>query len=457
MEPRIQYAKTEDGVSIAYASRGQGPALVVLPYAWEQFTLRWQMPAQRGFLDQLGQGRRLVQYDRRGFGLSQREITKFSLETEVADLDAVIRALKLRSVALFASTLAGPGAIAYATRHPRIVSNLILYGTFSRAAEVMPPEQLEAFINLSRTDWNRATLLFADLSSRELHPEEALQMAKDYRQSANGENVAQLLASGVDADDLLSQVRSGTLVIHRRGDATIPFSQGQQIAAKLPNAQFVPLEGTVHPCFLGDVQAVIGVIDDFLKEKEPPAKVEHDEATKPAEADVHTILFTDMESSTATRQRIGDAKAQELVRTHNTIVREALKSHGGSEIKHTGDGIMASFPTATQGLACAVAIQRGVAAHRQAQGGHAEPVEAPLAVYIGLNAGEPIVEENDLFGTSVDLAKRICDHAEPGQILASNVVRELAAGKQFLFADLGETELRGFEDPVRLYELRWRE
>ena len=158
-----------------------------------------------------------------------------------------------------------------------------------------------------------------------------------------------------------------------------------------------------------------------------------------------------MESSTALRQRLGDAKAQELVRTHNVIVREGLKAHGGREIKHTGDGIMASFPSASRGLECAVVIQRGVAAHAE------EHPETFLRVYIGLNAGEPIAEEEDLFGTSVDLAARICAHAGPGEILASDVVRQLVAGKGFLFSDRGETELRGFEDPVKLWDLRWRD
>jgi adenylate cyclase len=164
-----------------------------------------------------------------------------------------------------------------------------------------------------------------------------------------------------------------------------------------------------------------------------------------------TILFTDIESSTALRQQLGDAKVQELVRAHNTIVREALKTRSGSEIKHTGDGIMASFPSALGALECAVAIQRGVAEYVTTH------PEAPLGVYVGLNAGEPIAEERDLFGTSVDLARRLCDEAGPGEILVSDVVRQLAAGKDFLFSDRGAAALKGFEDPVRLYEVRWRE
>ena len=157
-----------------------------------------------------------------------------------------------------------------------------------------------------------------------------------------------------------------------------------------------------------------------------------------------------MEGSTSLTQRLGDAKAQEVLHTHNRIVRDALKAHTGSEIKHTGDGIMASFSSATGALECAIAMQKAFAAHNESAG-------EPIRVRIGLNAGEPIAEEADLFGTAVQLAARICARADPGEILAPIVVRELAAGKGFVFSDLGAVALRGFEDPVRLYEVRWRE
>jgi adenylate cyclase len=208
------------------------------------------------------------------------------------------------------------------------------------------------------------------------------------------------------------------------------------------------------------MEAVASAIDEFLSEG---SAAEPSAATVPS--GLVTILFTDLTSSTALTQRLGDAKAQELVRAHNAIVREALRAHDGTEIKHTGDGIMASFPTASGALECAVAVQRAVQGAdpspsplRQAQG-RLSPARGGerLAIHIGLNAGEPVAEEKDLFGTAVQLARRICDQAEGGEILASDVVRQLAAGKGFLFADRGEQALRGFEDPVRLWELRWRE
>ena len=189
---------------------------------------------------------------------------------------------------------------------------------------------------------------------------------------------------------------------------------------------------------------MLAAIHEFLGEEE--------KATSAATlAGLVTILFTDMEGSTTLTQHLGDAKAQEVLRAHNSIVRDALKACGGSEIKHTGDGIMASFPSASRALECAIAVQRAVAAQAQ------EHPEMPLRVRIGLNAGEPVAEEEDLFGTAVIVAARVAAHAEGGEILASDVVRQLAAGKGFLFSDRGDVALRGFEDPVRLYEVRWRE
>jgi class 3 adenylate cyclase len=131
-------------------------------------------------------------------------------------------------------------------------------------------------------------------------------------------------------------------------------------------------------------------------------------------------------------------------------VREALKAHGGSEVKTLGDGFMASFSSATRALECAIAMQRAFAEHN-------ESAEEPIRVRVGLNAGEPIAEEEDLFGTAVILAARIAAKAEGGEIVASDVVRQLVAGKGFLFAERGDVALRGFEDPVRLYEVRWRD
>jgi class 3 adenylate cyclase len=215
------------------------------------------------------------------------------------------------------------------------------------------------------------------------------------------------------------------------------------LASRIPGAQLAVLEGASGGYALEDWQAVLAAVDDFLGERE-------EEAAGPAPSGLVTILFSDVEGSTALTQRVGDAKAREVLRAHERIVREALRAHGGSEVKALGDGFMASFASATRALESAIAMQKAFAAHN-------ESADEPISMCIGLNAGEPIAEEKDLFGTAVNMAARIAARAEGGEILASDVVRQLVAGKGFLFSDRGEVELKGFEEPVRLYEVRWRE
>ena len=187
-------------------------------------------------------------------------------------------------------------------------------------------------------------------------------------------------------------------------------------------------------------------IGDFLGQDEVAAAA----SSRLEKRASRTILFTDIESSSALTQRLGDADARELLREHERIVRRALRAHGGSEVKTMGDGFLAWFPSATEALECAIDVQRSFAERN-------ESAAEPINVRVGLNAGEPIAEDEDLFGTAVNEAARITAAAKGGEILVANVVRELAKGKGFLFGDRGETSLRGFEDPVRLFEVRWRQ
>jgi class 3 adenylate cyclase len=241
----------------------------------------------------------------------------------------------------------------------------------------------------------------------------------------------------------------------------VPFESGRELATGIPGARFLPLDGRNHVFLPNEaVGAVMAkAMYEFLSEGEEPAP-----GAEPPEAGAfRTVLFTDVEGSTALTQRLGDAKAREVLRAHEGIVREALQAHGGAEVKAMGDGFMASFASATRALECAIAMQRAFAAWDAGVGAGLAPPEgaassAPtIRVRIGLNAGEPIAEEKDLFGTAVNMAARIAAKAEGGEILASDVVRQLVAGKGFLFSDRGEVTLRGFSCPVRLYEVRWRE
>src|SRR5919109_195199 len=159
-------------------------------------------------------------------------------------------------------------------------------------------------------------------------------------------------------------------------------------------------------------------------------------------------MFTDMEGSTSLTQKLGDARAMLLLRTHDEIVREALGAHGGSEVKHTGDGMMAAFPSVVDSLRSAVRIQ-----DRFSQANAS--LESPVRLRVGLAAGEPVTESDDLFGAAVQLAARLCSRAEPGTILASSAVHDLALGKGFVFRKRGRLKLKGFDEPLTVFEVDW--
>jgi class 3 adenylate cyclase len=162
-----------------------------------------------------------------------------------------------------------------------------------------------------------------------------------------------------------------------------------------------------------------------------------------------TILFTDIANSTLLTQKLGDAAARDLFRVHDQIVRDALSAHKGSEVKHTGDGMMTCFVSASHAIGCAAHIQKAIAEHNAKNPG------SEIGVRIGMSAGEPVVEGQDFFGAAVSLARRVCDEAEAGAIYVSHVVRDLCMGKPIQFTDCGERALKGFEEPVRLYEVAW--
>jgi len=429
MEPRIQYAQTADGVSIAYWTLGKGMPLVGMPLLFSHIQMEWQWPEWRRWYERLAQKRKLVRYDGRGTGLSERDVSDYSLSARLLDLEAVVDRLNLPEFALHGAAFAGPVAIAYAARHPERVTHLVLHNTWVRGSDYFLAPQVQAQYALIDKDWE----FYAESVGRFVTGWDPGDRGGRYAAyireciAPGALKAAMEAASEFDVAALLPQVRSPTLVVHHRQVPYPSIDAARTLASLIPDARLALLEGT----WFGGM-AALTVILEFLGEGEEAE--ERGEAL--AKEDIHTILFTDVEGSTALTQRLGDAKARELLREHERIVREALKSHAGSELKTMGDGFMASFSSATRALESAIAMERAFAAHN-------ESAEEPILVRVGLNAGEPIAEEEDLYGTAVNLAARICGHAEAGQILVSNVVQELAAGK-------------GFDKPVRLFELSWR-
>ncbi len=450
MEPKIQYTKTSDGVNIAFHVVGRGMPYVQTQMPGSNIRLYWEIPEARTWYELLAEKRMLVQYDNRGTGLSQRDVTDFSLEALGSDIEAVADRLGLERFVLWGTQYMGPVAIAYAARNPGRVSHLILWCSYARASDMLKSPQAQALARLT-DNWELYTDTAAHYNWGWSGGEAARLLAVRMREGVTQETYLALVGQLLTADvaDLLPTIRAPTLVLHRRRFPQVSVDVATDLASRIPNAQLVLLEGESGAYPLEDGQAVLDAIEEFLGEEEATA------GRGLASDDVYTILFTDVEGSTPLTDRLGDAKARELLREHERMTREALKAHGGSEVKTMGDGFMASFGSATKALECAIAIQSAFAERNKS-------AEELINVRIVLNAGEPIAEDDpggrgDLFGASVNRAARIAAMAQGGEILVANVVRELAEGKEFMFGDRGETALRGFDDPVRLFEVRWRE
>jgi class 3 adenylate cyclase len=196
------------------------------------------------------------------------------------------------------------------------------------------------------------------------------------------------------------------------------------------------------------VEAFLGRIED----PDPSTAGAHAPAGETrVDSAFRTVMFTDMKDSTAITTRLGDSEAIELFRTHNALTRDLLPQYNGREIQHTGDGFMVSFTAASRAVGCAIAIQKALFVHN---GMHPD---AGIHVRIGICAGEPVEEDQRLFGSTVQLTSRICDRAEPDQILVAPVIRDLCLGKPFSFADRGEQALKGFDQPQRMYEVQWQD
>jgi len=449
MEPRIQYTHTTDGVSIAFWTLGEGTPVVQMPnLPWSHIQLEWQDPGWRRWDERLAEKRKLVRYDGRGTGLSDRNVADCSIDAQLLDLQAVVERLGVQRFVLGGSAAACPVAIAYAARHPEAVSHLVLWYPWARQEA-----RAQALWALREAgDWELYTEAGAHATFGWSAAEEAHRYAAYMRECVTPETARAIYSALAEFDvaTVLSQVRSPTLIVQRRQATVLPSLEvAKGLASGIPDARLALLEGASNVPWVGDEEAVLAAIDEFLGEGEE-APAARGAPSRELGGPV-TILFTDVEGSTALTERLGDAKARVVLRNHERIVREALRAHGGAEVKAMGDGFMASFSSATRALECAIATQRAFAAHAD------EHPETPIRVRIGLNAGEPIAEDEDLFGTAVILAARIAAQAQGGEILVSDVVRQLVSGKGFLFADRGEVTLRGFEDPVRLYEMRWQD
>jgi class 3 adenylate cyclase len=390
-----------------------------------------------------------VRYDARGFGLSSRDNIDFSLAAAESDLDTVVNALGLERFALMSAQHEAMPAIAYAAHHPERVSALVLWLPIVNGVDVLG-RRYKSLMTRARADW--ATFV------------ETLAATMGWERWATSREFIGLINAAMSREitirffearressvvDLLPRVTAPTLVLGRRELSWWPPEYFGRIAAEMPNASHRTLEGASLTMTDDDVAAAIGAFLLPLMAGEQAQRRPNTTAGTRQSA-FRTVLFTDLVGHTEMMQRLGDERGRDVLREHERITRETLKQFGGAEVKTMGDGFLASFGSVTKAMDCAIALQRAFAAHSAS-------MPEPLQVRVGLNAGEPIEEDGDLFGSTVILASRIAAKAGAGEILIPEPLRHLLSGKSYVYADRGETLLKGFEDAVRLYEVRWRE
>jgi class 3 adenylate cyclase len=271
-----------------------------------------------------------------------------------------------------------------------------------------------------------------------------------YRAAASPESLRRVLAplNALDLTPLLARVHVPTLVV-ALDDAWIDMrDQWHRLVTELPNAELRTSHGRTLGVFdfYDEQDDVVNVVNDFLGGGAVGPAPPMEASVRPPLGGLRTIVVTDLVGHTEMMQRLGDERGRDVLREHERITRDLLKQHGGAEVKTMGDGFMASFGSVTSAMDCAIALQRAFAA-REGE---------PLQVRVGLNAGEPIEEDGDLFGATVILASRIAAKAGAGEILVPDTVRGLLSGKGFVFGDRGEFVPKGFDEGVRLYEVRWQ-
>jgi class 3 adenylate cyclase/pimeloyl-ACP methyl ester carboxylesterase len=434
--PETKYAKS-GGVNIAYQVLGDGPMdLVHIPPFVSNLELQWDDPRQARYLRRLASFSRLIMLDKRGTGLSDR-VDVASLEDRMDDVRAVMDAADSKYAAVFGSSEGGALAILFAVTYPQRTSALVLYGAYSRLswAPDYPrgiagsDEMLAAF----ETNWGRVG---GGLPLAFLHPSRAddpafqAAVARFERLSASpgAATAVMRMILAIDVRHLLAAVRVPTLVVYRTAD--VVHAEGSRyIAARIPGAKAVELPGDVYFPYLGDQDAVLSEIEEFLTGVKPvplPDRV------------LATVLFTDIVGSTKTAAKVGDQRWCELLEHHEAISQGEIQRHRGQFIKSIGDGFVATFDGPARAVRCACAIRDRLQA-------------SEIEIRAGVHTGEIELLGDDVGGIAVHIGQRVSSLADRNEILASRTVVDLVAGSGIEFIDRGDHELKGLPGSWKLF------
>ncbi len=431
------YAKSGD-LNIAYIVEGEGETdLVWIPPWISQVEYLWSEPMLEAVMGRLTQFARVITFDRRGSGLSDPFFGAPTLEEQMDDVLAVLDAAGSERSAIVGTLEGGPMAALFAATYPERVEALILYATFARA--IWAPDydwawrvdEREARMAELVDHWGEGLVVGAVAPSRMEDPDFREWAGRMERLSASPGSIRRIfdLIGRFDVRDVLPSIRVPTLLLHRRGDGFIKIEHSRYMASRIPGAKLVELEGDENMFAMGDSEAILGEIEEFLTGTRPEREPDRMLAT---------VMFTDIVESTRRAADMGDRGWRFLLERHDALFRRALERHRGREVKRTGDGFLATFDGPARAIRCAASL-----AHAMGSLG--------LEVRAGLHTGELEVMNGDLGGLAVHIAARVMERAGPCEVLVSSTVKDLVVGSELAFEDRGSHELRGVPGEWRLF------
>ena len=439
MRPLVKYAKTGD-FNIAYQVVGDGPVDLVLASGWiTHLEQAWDVRPMRRFLERLAGFSRLIQFDKRGTGLSDRVSPSElpTLEQRMDEVRAVMDAAGSERAVLFGTIGGGAMSGLFAATFPERALGLILYGTFGRLepetgllARLAPTQ--EAAVERIEREWGTEGVCVSFWAPSLVTDEETksayLRLARS-SVSPGSARVLMHMGYALDFEALLPAIHVPTLVLHRTDDLVVPVHQGRKLAELIPEARFVELPGNDHLMWAGDQEAILREVEAFVATIGPRP---HDDRM------LMTILFTDIVGSTETAARLGDLAWRGLLDSHHRVVREQLERYRGHEVGTAGDSFLATFDGPARAIECAQAVMESAAS-------------IGLTLRAGLHTGEVEVTDDGLRGIAVHVAARTMALAEPGEILVTSTSKELVAGSGIALRDRGSFEMKGVPGEQQLF------
>jgi pimeloyl-ACP methyl ester carboxylesterase len=419
--PETRYALSGD-VNLAYQVMGDGPVdIIMVPGFISHIEFRHELPGYTASLRRLSSFARVVTFDKRGQGLSDRVSDAPSLEQRMDDVRAIMDAIGSERATLFGHSEGCAMSALFAATYPERVSRLILFGGYVTRRDVNIAEILEQRMKL----WGTGAMLKRVAPSLAADPGALAQFAKFERLSASPGTVKAftMLNSQIDVSSILPAVRVPALVLHNQGDVQVPVERGRELAACIPGAKLIEYPGGDHMFTTGDVEAALGDIEEFITGH-------RESSSSDFERVLATVLFTDIVDSTRSAATMGDQAWRRMLDSHDQLAIQTVEKHRGTLVKSTGDGILATFDGPGRAVRCALAF-----------GTASKQIGLPLRA--GLHTGEIEIRGRDIGGIAVHAAARVMAQSQASEVLVSRVVTDLVAGAGLKFAERGSHELKG--------------